>query len=307
MSIRGDSSLRETKKGLGAAKGFASFRALALATLATAAGMFTYEFTKEQLFPSFSKWESHIATICVTSALSLIITFIVLRRRRYYARMIIEENEELNGANEKISALLGEKDVLLKEVHHRIKNNLNVVYSLLRLQAGNANDSFAVDSIADAANRVQGMIKLYDELYLSENFVSMSVAAYLPPLIDEIVAIFPGREGVKIEKRIDDFVLPVKAIAPLGLIVNELITNAMKYAFTGRAGGILRISAESRGGKAVVAVEDDGKGIPESIDAEQGSGFGLMLIQLQAKQLGGSLSIRRGKGTKISVEFDVDA
>jgi two-component sensor histidine kinase len=197
--------------------------------------------------------------------------------------------------------------VLLKKVHHRIKNNLSVVHSLLSLQAENAHDAFAVDAIADAANRVQGMIHLYDELYLSENFMSMSVAAYLPPLIDELVAIFPGREDVRIEKRIEDFILPVKAIAPLGLIVNELITNAMKYAFTGRAGGTLRITAESHGGKALIAVEDDGNGIPESIDADHGSGFGLTLIQLQAKQMGGSVSIGRGNGTKISVEFDIDA
>jgi two-component sensor histidine kinase len=302
----GGKGVSETRKEAKKARSLASIRTLVIATLATAAGMFIFEFAKEGLFSSLSKWQSHIVTICVTSLFSMAITALVLMRREDYAKKITHENARLSDANERINALLGEKNLLLKEVHHRIKNNLSVVHSLLRLQAGNASDSFAAEAIADAANRVQGMMQLYDKLYLSENFTSISVADYLPPLVDEIVAIFPCGKNVKIEKKIDDFLLPVMTIAPLGLIVNELITNAMKYAFIGRAGGTLRVSAESDGAKAFVAVEDDGNGIPESIDAEHGSGFGLTLIQMQTKQIGGSLSIRRGEGTMIFVEFDLE-
>ena len=150
---------------------------------------------------------------------------------------------ERKRAEEKINALLEEKELLLREVHHRIKNNMNTMVSLLSLQSETMEDWKAVAALEDAKSRLQIMSVLYDKLYRTENLREMSIKDYLPALVDEIIDVFPNKASVQIETRIDDFVLGVKLLSPLGIIVNELLTNAMKYAFIGRDDGLITVSA----------------------------------------------------------------
>ncbi|PKL16077.1 MAG: hypothetical protein CVV49_18075 [Spirochaetae bacterium HGW-Spirochaetae-5] len=158
---------------------------------------------------------------------------------------------ERRDAEERIKGLLLEKDILLKEVHHRIKNNMNTINGLLSLQAESLTDPAAVDALKDAESRVQSMMVLYDKLYRSDNFNEVSISEYLPGLIAEITENFPNKKSVQIESSIDDFILGVQTLLPIGIIVNELITNTMKYAFAGRDGGSIKISAILKGSKAV--------------------------------------------------------
>jgi PAS domain S-box-containing protein len=206
-------------------------------------------------------------------------------------------------AEEKIKSLLAEKDIVLKEVHHRIKNNMNTLRSLLSLQAGTLTEPSAVKALEDAGNRVGSMMVLYDSLYRSANFTEISIKEYFPSLINQIVFTFPNSGIVKVESDIADFMVGVTILQPLGIIVNELVTNIMKYAFRGRAAGLISVSASLNGSTARVIIQDDGNGMPEAVDFQNSTGFGLMLVGALTEQIGGSIRIERGKGTKIILEF----
>jgi PAS domain S-box-containing protein len=217
---------------------------------------------------------------------------------------VIKDITARKQAEEKIKSLLAEKELILKEVHHRIKNNMNTINSLLNLQAGSVRDPAAVTALEDAGRRVRSMMLLYDKLYRSDYFSEMSTAQYLPPLIDEILVNFPNCRTVSVEKEIEDFVLDVKKLQSIGIIVNELLTNVMKYAFIGKSGGLIRVSSYLKNGQVSIIIEDNGNGMPESVDFEHSTGFGLMLVGVLSKQLRGNLRIERGNGTKIILEFE---
>jgi PAS domain S-box-containing protein len=206
-------------------------------------------------------------------------------------------------AEEKILELLAEKELILKEVHHRIKNNMNTIKGLLSLQAGTLTDPASVMALEDAESRVQSMAVLYDNLYQSEDFNEISVAKYIPSLIDQIMANFPNRGAVKVFTHIDDFILSVKKLQPLGILVNELLTNIMKYAFIDRTDGRITVYASLRGSYVVVTITDNGNGIPESVSFENSTGFGLVLVKGLTKQLKGTIKMERGNGTVITLEF----
>jgi len=205
----------------------------------------------------------------------------------------------------RIAALLAEKELLLKEVHHRIKNNMTTIKGLLSLQAQTLADSSAVRALEDAENRVQSMALLYDVLYRAPDFGEISLARYLPSLIDEIMSNCGNGTAVRTEKRIDDIVLNVEIIQPLGIILNELLSNIMKYAFTGRPAGCVTVTAspDATGTRVVLVIEDDGNGMPDSVDFGHSTGFGLVLVHELTRQIGGTIRIERVNGTRIILEF----
>jgi PAS domain S-box-containing protein len=216
----------------------------------------------------------------------------------------IADVTERKRAEDRIKALLREKELLLKEVHHRIKNNMSSMMSLLSLQSTALKNPEAVAALLEARDRMRSMGVLYDKLYRSENLREMSIKDYLPPLVDEIVGVFPNWGMVKIDKRIDDIVLGVKALAPLGIIVNELITNAMKHAFAGREDGSISISASAKGDRMTLIIEDNGNGLPESVDIANSGGFGLQLVNMLTAQIDGTIRIERRKGARFVLEFN---
>ncbi len=209
-------------------------------------------------------------------------------------------------AEDRIKSLLAEKELLLREVHHRIKNNMNVIRSLLTLQSrtleGNPS---AVAALHDASSRVQSMMVLYDRLYRSSEFRGITAEAYLGPLIDEIVANFPNKGSVIVETQIDDLLLDAKTASPVGMILNELLTNAMKYAFQGRDHGEIFVSVSAQDNHVTFLVRDNGIGTPESIDIANSTGFGLHLVNMLTEQLEGTLRLERGKGSTFILEFDL--
>lgn len=216
------------------------------------------------------------------------------------------EAEELVRKNEKkIKSLLAEKEIILKEVHHRIKNNMNTIKSLLFLQAETLKDPSAIAALQDAESRVESMMVLYDKLYRSPDVRELPVKDYLPELVNEIIGNFPNKRIVKIESNIEDFILSAEILFPLGILINELLTNIMKYAFIGRESGIIYISAVVKDNLAKLVIQDNGIGIPESVSFENSKGFGLELIGLLVQQLNGRIRIERGEGTRFVLEFNV--
>jgi PAS domain S-box-containing protein len=218
---------------------------------------------------------------------------------------VLRDITERKLAEDKINSLFAEKELILKEVNHRIKNNMNVIYALLFLKADTMKDPSAIAALEDSASRVQSMMVLYDKLYRSPDFQKISVIDYIPSLVDEIVANFPNSKSVKIEKKIDNFVLHAKQLQPLGIIINEILTNIMKYAFKGRDDGKISVTASVKDGQAVFEIQDNGSGIPESVDFENSTGFGLQLVWMLTKDLHGTIRIERGNGTKIILKFEI--
>jgi PAS domain S-box-containing protein len=219
---------------------------------------------------------------------------------------VIDDITEHKNAEEKVNDLLKEKELLLKEVHHRIKNNMNTATTLLNLQSATFSDPQVVAALTDSANRLRAMGVLYDRLYRSSDFQDVSVLEYLSNLADVIVRNFPHSGTITIEKEIGDFTLDVKRSAPVGIIINELLTNIMKYAFPAGKRGTIKVSASLKGRHAVFAVQDDGIGIPESVTMENSAGFGLQLVGMLAEQIEGTIRIERNQGTKFILDFDLD-
>lgn len=221
----------------------------------------------------------------------------------FYTFFLLKNISEKKKSEEKIKSLLAEKELLLKEVHHRIKNNMNTIKGLLTLQILSEENPEAEESLRGAESRVHSMIMLYDRLYCTDNYRELSVKDYLEPLTEEIVGSFPGCVKVKIETSIDDFIMNVRLLSPIGIIVNELLTNIMKYAFTGRDSGVISLTAGAENNRGKIVIRDNGVGIPESVNFGRSTGFGLDLVKMLTEQISGSISIERGAGTGIVVEF----
>jgi PAS domain S-box-containing protein len=214
---------------------------------------------------------------------------------------ILQDITERKIAEEKIKTLLAEKELILKDVHHRIKNNMNIMESLLRLQSDQVNTETS-NILNDAAGRLQSMMLLYDKLYQSDNFGKLSFKEYISSLLEEITKIFP--EEVVFESKIDDFSLSVELLSSLGIIINELITNSMKYAFK-KSEGLIKINASNTGDSIFLEYLDNGIGLPESVSFDNSPGFGMQLVKLLVQQIKGTINIERGNGTKFMIEFEV--
>jgi PAS domain S-box-containing protein len=252
---------------------------------------------------TFEKRYIHKSGSMIWGEINICLLNTLVNQSPYFLATIVDITERKN-SDSSVKTLLAEKMLILKEVHHRIKNNMNTVSSLLSLQAQTVSEPSAVSVLLDARGKVQSMGLLYDKLYKASDFTNLSVKEYLPALVDEVIANFPNANNVKVEIFADDFVLDAKRLQPLGLIINELLTNIMKYAFHGREAGLITVSAANVAGHVSISVQDDGIGMPESVSLENSSGFGLQLVHALTQQLKGTTRIERNSGTKIELEFD---
>jgi len=218
---------------------------------------------------------------------------------------ILKDITERKNADDHIRALLEEKQLLLKEVHHRIKNNMNVATAFLSLQEERSADEKARTVLEDARRRLMSMQVIYDKLYRSESFSGISVSDYVNQLLDSIFEQFPRRR-IRVERNIDDFTLDSTKLFPLGIILNELITNSFKYAFPRGDGGrvFMRLSCGADG-IASFSVGDEGAGLPPDFDPERSGGFGMTLVRALVDQIGGTLSIHPRGPTEFSIRFPV--
>ncbi len=219
--------------------------------------------------------------------------------------LVLDITESLK-AEERILNLLREKELILKEVHHRVKNNMSVVISLLGMDEAAMENEAARTVLADAAGRVRSMMVLYDKLYRSQDTGFVAAREYFPALVKEIVSLFPRKTPVRIETRIDDVTLSARLLSPLGIIVNEFITNAMKYAFAGREDAAIAVTLARQGNRLTLVFEDNGQGMPEGVDAKSTQGFGLQLVEMLVKQVRGSLKMELNRGTRFIIEFGIE-
>jgi PAS domain S-box-containing protein len=208
---------------------------------------------------------------------------------------------------ERIRASLKEKDVLLGEIHHRVKNNLQVVHSLLDLQSSRIKDPAALDMLRESQNRIKSMALVHQILYVSKDFAQVDFSAFLDTMIPGLIssyAVDPERVALFISAV--EVQLPISSAIPCGLIVNELLSNVFKHAFPGSRRGEVRIDlTRHENDQAALVVSDNGVGIPEDVDLENGGTFGLQLVTLLAEQVGGELTIQRANPTRFRLQFPI--
>ena len=224
-----------------------------------------------------------------------------------YLHSIVFDITARNQAEKQVSELLIQKDNILKEVHHRVKNNMGTIFNLLTIQSNLTEDEKAKDILIDAASRTQSMMILYDKLYRSDNFRTLNIKDYLPDLIKDITQVFHPIRDIETSITIDSIEMHTKMLSPVGIIINELITNSIKYAFKEIANPKIAITLTSNDSKmAILTYTDNGKGIPDSIHFNQSSGFGMQLIGMLIRQLHGKGEIIRGENSMIRIEFPLD-
>jgi PAS domain S-box-containing protein len=210
----------------------------------------------------------------------------------------------LQQALEQIKASLHEKEVLLKEIHHRVKNNMQVITSLLNLQSKNIRDEQALSVFQDSQNRVKSMALIHETLYQSKDLSCINFAEYLQKLVAHVSRSYRMHpEAVKINIRVDDISLPIDTAVPCGLIINELTSNSLKYAFTADMRGEINITFERADAQYVLRVSDTGVGLPADFDPERGKSLGMKLVRMLTGQLCGEMEYRNGVGTIFEIKF----
>ena len=215
----------------------------------------------------------------------------------------IQDVTKRREAEDEIKKLLSENEIILQETHHRVKNNMNTIQSLLSLQAAVQDNPAANDILTDAAGRVHSMMLLYNKLYLSDSRGELNIRDVFPPLIEEMTSIFHISKNIKTDIHIDDITMKARSISSLGIIINELITNSMKYAFNGREDCRISLSITQESSRTLMIYKDNGPGLPDDLILEKASGFGMQLMSMLVQQLDGSIRIERDGGACFIIEF----
>jgi len=215
-------------------------------------------------------------------------------------------NRELQRLNNELESKNKQNELLLKEIHHRVKNNLEMVKSLIALQSAELEDSETKDAMIASQNRVQSMGIIHQKLYQGENLGSVEMKDYFVNLSEGILDSFDAEEKVKIECAMDNLELDIDTAVPIGLIVNELLTNALKYAFPDNTEGKINISLSKESPDTLtLKVSDNGIGKLDG-KAIQGTGFGSQLIKLLTQQLNGKMNEETQDGVAVSFEFTLN-
>jgi two-component sensor histidine kinase len=220
---------------------------------------------------------------------------------------VLRDISEQKRARRLIEQSLREKEVLLREIHHRVKNNLQVISSLLNLQVASVSSEMARKGLVESQSRIQSMALLHQLLYQSKDLAHIELGTYLRGLVDYLVSTY-GEDSDRITATVvaPEVRLDLDRSIPCGLIVNELVTNCFRHAFPdGRSGHIWVELSELDGDRLALEVRDDGVGMPLGVDAENAPTFGLQIARLLAHQLDGSIEIQRGGGTRVRTVFPV--
>lgn len=210
-------------------------------------------------------------------------------------------------AQEKMRASLEEKEVLLREIHHRVKNNLQVMSSLLSLQRRHVSDGQSRLGFLDTENRVRSMALVHEQLYQAGNMAKLEVSDYVTRLLRHLVASFGEVSGgASCETDIDDVSFGINTAVPVGLIITELVSNSLKHAFPDYRGGVVKVSLnQTEPGRLELVVADNGVGLPPEFDFTNVESLGLRLVRIFVDQLGGRIEVAREGGTTIKVSFAV--
>jgi len=227
-------------------------------------------------------------------------------RGKWHAISIIRDITERRRAEEQIKAALKEKEVLLAEVHHRVKNNLQIISSLLDMSSMQTQNQETIELFAESRNRVEAMSLIHSQLYESERFNEIDMERHIHELSENLLRIYSKEKTITLDIKSSNVYLPVTLAVPCALVLNELISNSLKHAYIDGQQGVISISMQqSNDGATLVKIKDDGVGISEEIDIEKTNSLGLKLVRnIVNKQLNGTMKIVRNKGTEVVLEFN---
>ncbi|MBU2648474.1 sensor histidine kinase [bacterium] len=269
---------------------------------------------------------SILNTLVINLLISLVTTIFVLVLIYYSIRAYQKRLEKMAAADkqinvrlqseiaerkkgeEQIKSSLKEKEVLLQEIHHRVKNNMAVISSLLELQMAGIEDPKGKDALRDSQNRVHTMSMIHDTLCQSDNLSAIDAKTYLTELGSTILQSYTVSRSVSLKIDVASILISVKQASPLGLIVNELLTNALKYAFpNNRQGEILLAFRRDKENEAVLTISDNGVGLPGGLELQRSNSLGLRLVKVIAEnQLLGAIEMGNRNGTAFTITFKLD-
>lgn len=214
--------------------------------------------------------------------------------------------EELQKLNSSLRSSLRERDVLLQEIHHRVKNNLQVISSLINLQMRKLDPGENRDTLAECRQRVQAIALIHEKLYQAHDYARVPFADYVRSLVASLWEM-GGTDGhVRLELTLEELELPVDQAIPCGLILSELVGNALKHGYPGGRSGTVKVSLQASQQRVLLTVCNDGLGLPAGFTQHGSSSLGLQLVETLARQLQGSLSVERGAETAFKLSFPFD-
>lgn len=270
--------------------------------------------TREAQLQKADLKRAHFTRNVIIASACMLVALLLLGFNRYKLKMesnrrLEQQQEVINYKNRSLeqllhaqNKLLDEKEWLLKEIHHRVKNNLQIVMSLLNTQAAFLDDKDALNAIKESRYRMQAISLIHQKLYQSENTALIDMPVYICDLVEYLKDGFSAINMIKFDLDIAPVKLDVSQSVPIGLILNEAITNAIKYAFAGK--GTIAISLQPMGPDWLsLVIADNGKGFPEGKIPTQHGSMGMMLMNTLAEQLDGTLNIQSASGVIITVNF----
>ncbi|EJP17546.1 MASE1 domain-containing protein [Leptospira interrogans] len=216
---------------------------------------------------------------------------------------------EIKSAERKLQLSLNEKEVMLKEIHHRVKNNLQVISSLLSMQSDYVQDKQSLSVFIESQNRLRTMSMIHEELYQSENLGKIQYSVYIEKLLNQLFQVYGKSDSVVLVTLLEPLDITVNRAIPIGLIINELVSNSLKYAFPeGRSipnKPELRVSFSKSGENLEMRVEDNGIGMPFGFDLKDSNSLGLKLVNILVRQLGGKIDFSSDskKGTQFKIHI----
>jgi two-component system, sensor histidine kinase PdtaS len=236
---------------------------------------------------------------------AILLLFLGLLYNRY--RLKQKQEKEISQKNISLQHLVEEKEFLMKEIHHRVKNNLQIVISLLNTQSKFLNNEEAIAAISESRHRMQAMSLIHQKLYQSENVAFVAMPGYIRELVDYLDLSFNTRQKITFELDIDPIDLDISQAIPVGLILNEAVTNCIKHAFADQPNGTIGISMNALpDGMIALEIIDNGKGLPADFDFTTSQSMGIRLIRGLIEQIGGELNFSDKGGCRIATTFKQD-
>jgi len=211
---------------------------------------------------------------------------------------------ERTAANQQLQEALAEREVLLKEIHHRVKNNLQIIASLLDLQTDAIIDDHTRGYFLESRNRIQAMAMIHEMLYQTNDLVVIDLARYLERLTSSLLPLYVSEGRISLLFELREVAIGLDEAIPCGLIVNELVSNCLKYAFPDGRQGTLKVGLNAADdGMVTLTVEDDGVGLPQVLDFKEVETLGLQLVNLLVKQLWGTIELTGSPGALFKIRF----
>ena len=232
-------------------------------------------------------------------------TYTLKNQKKALEQTVEERTIEIQNQKQLIQSSLAEKETLLREIHHRVKNNLQIISSLLNIQSEHIQDENVLSSIQEGQSRVQAMSLIHQNLYQSEHLNNVDIQNYVQQLVAYLSEMFAGQsKDIKVTVDAPNINFDIDTAIPLGLIINELVSNAYKYAFEKHVAGHINISIKAKTGSDYeLEIRDDGKGMPDDASPDKSSSLGLKLVKILSRQLRGTFSFKSDKGAVFLVQF----